>query len=291
MSEGEIVRLSELLPIGPSEVGGEPVNTVNARDLHESLGVGKDFSDWIKQQVDRAKLKEDTHFIRISGLLPQKGEQVEGGIRSLGGAGLNRIDYFLTIDAAKHIAMMANTDKGSEVRDYFIECERRAKNPALSLTRSDLARMILESEAEKAALEAEMEALASKVEVMTPKAEGFQRIADADGLHGVREAAKILGYAERKFVGYLMSHEWAYRNTPGGSLLGYAGRVKSLDVDHKVSTVRQSDGSDRTCVQMVFTPKGLSRLTTDMRKDIGPPITGTFFPLDEFIGPPQPPAS
>src|SRR5690606_28048169 len=39
-------------------------------------------------------------------------------------------EYHLTIEAGKHIAMMSGTDKGFEVRDYFIECERLAMEPA-----------------------------------------------------------------------------------------------------------------------------------------------------------------
>jgi hypothetical protein len=35
------------------------------------------------------------------------------------------MEYRLILDGAKHIAMIANTDKGFEVRDYFIDCERR----------------------------------------------------------------------------------------------------------------------------------------------------------------------
>jgi phage anti-repressor protein len=54
-------------------------------------------------------------------LLTQKGERQNQGL-----SGQGRIDYALTIDAAKHIAMMSGTEKGFEVRDYFIECERQA---------------------------------------------------------------------------------------------------------------------------------------------------------------------
>jgi hypothetical protein len=49
----------------------------------------------------------------------------ENGENSAGGR--PRRECFLTIDAGKHVAMMSGTDKGLEVRDYFVECERRAR--------------------------------------------------------------------------------------------------------------------------------------------------------------------
>lgn len=41
--------------------------------------------------------------------------------------GRPRRECYLTLEAAKHIAMLAGTEKGFDVREYFIECERRAK--------------------------------------------------------------------------------------------------------------------------------------------------------------------
>lgn len=66
-------------------------------------------------------LVENRDFV----LLPQKGEQ-------RGRGGHNRSAYHLTVDAAKHIAMMSGTDKGFQVREYFIECERRAQAAAVA---------------------------------------------------------------------------------------------------------------------------------------------------------------
>ena len=40
------------------------------------------------------------------------------------------IDYCLTIETGKEVAMVENNDKGRKVRRYFIECEKRAKEGA-----------------------------------------------------------------------------------------------------------------------------------------------------------------
>ncbi|MDT8332980.1 antA/AntB antirepressor family protein [Roseomonas gilardii] len=103
-----------LVPVMEQVIGGVRVQAADARELYEALGVRKDFTTWIKQQIARLRLKSDHDY-----LLTQKGEQVPSGVKWVA-------VYTLTLDAAKHIAMMANTDRGYEVREYFIECERRA---------------------------------------------------------------------------------------------------------------------------------------------------------------------
>jgi phage anti-repressor protein len=97
------------------EVGGKPCPVVNARDLHGFLGSKDMFAHWITDQIERARLKENKHFVCL-GKNPSK---------KSGRGGHNRIDYHLTLQGAQHIAMLSNTEKGFEVRDYFIECEER----------------------------------------------------------------------------------------------------------------------------------------------------------------------
>lgn len=106
--------MQELIKIQKSEIGAEITNSVNARELHKTLEVRKDFSNWIKNQINRAGLEEDKDFI----LLAQKGEQLSSGSKWM-------TEYILTTDGAKHIAMISNTPKGKEVRDYLIEVEKR----------------------------------------------------------------------------------------------------------------------------------------------------------------------
>ncbi len=99
--------------IGTHAIDGQPVQTASARDLHKELGVAKDFSNWVKAQIKRAGLIENVDFVTVA----QKGV----------GGKFDAIEYHLTLEAGKHVAMMAGVPKGKEVRQYFIECERIAK--------------------------------------------------------------------------------------------------------------------------------------------------------------------
>jgi phage anti-repressor protein len=105
--------MNELIPISQRQISGAQIETVSARDLHSFLEIGKDFSSWVKAQIERGRLIENVHFVREN-KLTQKGEQ-------------GKIEYHLSFDAAKHIGMMCGTEKGFQVRDYFLECERRAR--------------------------------------------------------------------------------------------------------------------------------------------------------------------
>ena len=117
--------MNELIKIESKEIDNESVQTVSARELHQFLGVGKVFAAWIKNRLDTLGSVENQDYIVLSGesLLSQIGKQTDEGNKSRGGH--NRLEYFITLDTAKHLAMMEKTDKGKEVRDYFIECEKK----------------------------------------------------------------------------------------------------------------------------------------------------------------------
>jgi len=109
------------------QIGKEKVNSVSLRELHKELGIKKDFSDWAKAQIKRGFLEEGVDYVVLSNaqkggssLLPQKGEQKKIG-------GNNKIEYISTIDVAKSIAMMSATEKGKQIRQYFINVEKIAK--------------------------------------------------------------------------------------------------------------------------------------------------------------------
>ena len=114
--------MTQIIPFEQRLVGDSNIETVDARDLHTFLGIGKDYSNWIKAQIKRAHLVENRDVV----LFAQKGEYGNRPTK----------EYFLTFEAAKHIGMMSGSAKGYEVREYFIACEKALREaPA---TRGDL---------------------------------------------------------------------------------------------------------------------------------------------------------
>ena len=91
------------------------IQSIDARRLHQWLGIGKDFSTWIKDQIARAGLVEHEDYEVFTRI----GENPFGGRPTK--------EYALSPDAAKEIAMMCSSEKGKLMRSYFIDCEKRLR--------------------------------------------------------------------------------------------------------------------------------------------------------------------
>lgn len=163
---------NHLIPVSSLTVGSELTQTVNARELHSFLEVGKDFSSWIKVQIDRARLVENRDFI----VFTQKGENPTGGRPSS--------EYHLTIESGKHVAMMSGTDKGFEVRDYFIECERIAKKNAPS-SFAEALRLAYEQQLR-------IEEQQKQIAMDQPKVAFYDAVTDSTDAIDMGQAAKVL---------------------------------------------------------------------------------------------------
>ncbi|AXF76038.1 phage antirepressor KilAC domain-containing protein [Erwinia tracheiphila] len=103
-------------------------------------------------------------------------------------------------------------------------------------------------------------ALEHKVEEMKPDVEALDRIAKADGSMCITNAAKHL-QVQPKFLFNMMSeNHWIYRRAGGRTWLAYQDRIHSGLLEHKVSTVERSDGSEKVVEQVLVTAKGLTKL-------------------------------
>ncbi|WP_428562330.1 MAG: antA/AntB antirepressor family protein [Solidesulfovibrio sp. DCME] len=130
----------DVIPVQTGKIGGEEIQTVNARELHTFLEVGKDFSNWIKDRIEEYGFIEGQDFVKISNdstspnLANAKSLKKNGWSR-------DRIDYHLSLDMAKELAMVERNDKGRQARRYFIACEKKLQEVKLSAGAAALARV------------------------------------------------------------------------------------------------------------------------------------------------------
>jgi anti-repressor protein len=242
----------DLIAIGTSQIDGTETRTVNARDLHAFLEVGKDFSTWIRDRIEQYGFVEGRDFITYQDLRSPNSGSTKARPQVA-------IEYALTLDMAKELAMVERNEKGKAARAYFIECERRAKaqvvNPA-TLSRIDLIRIAMEAEQERMALSVQVEA-------MRPDVEAFALLAKSEGALCVSDAAKALNVRPQRLFQYLKEKGWIYKRPGGRHWLGYQQKVQLGLLAHITATVTLADGTDRLTEQVVITPKGLTRLSKE----------------------------
>lgn len=127
MTEERFNELSAILPIHSE---GEK-QVVNARDLHEVLGIQTRFNDWIGEALRRSYLTENEDYTIVN--IDAYGNVIpEGDTDKF----VRKREYAITVDASKHLALMCANRKGKEVRDYFIQAEKMKRQYELEEARN-----------------------------------------------------------------------------------------------------------------------------------------------------------
>lgn len=102
--------MNDLIKITKQIIGSETINSVNARETYEYLGLAKgQFSRWIKSAIEKYDFIENEDYITID-------TNVEG-VK----------EYIVSLDVAKELCLVSNTPKGKETRKYFIQFEKQGK--------------------------------------------------------------------------------------------------------------------------------------------------------------------
>jgi anti-repressor protein len=107
-----VLLTNELIPVYKNEEGNK---LVNARELHEWLGSGQEFTNWIKNRIQQYGFIESEDYTSFDNFIK----------REIGGT--SRKEYIITLDMAKELSMVERTEKGKEARQYFIKCEEKLK--------------------------------------------------------------------------------------------------------------------------------------------------------------------
>lgn len=98
---------------------------VSARTLHKNLGLKKKFSAWWEQNSKGFENGSDYTW-----------EPQSYHVQIGNGASRMEDDYLITIDMAKELCMMSKTEKGKEVRKYFIQVEKDWNSPDMIMHRA-----------------------------------------------------------------------------------------------------------------------------------------------------------
>lgn len=104
------------IPTTQGKLDGDKQPLVNARDLHDFLGVGRDFSNWIKSRISEYQFTANLDYVEFTPKLAKT---------SFFG-GRPKTEYHISLDMAKELAMVERNAKGRQARRYFIAMEKRA---------------------------------------------------------------------------------------------------------------------------------------------------------------------
>jgi len=109
--------MQELIAITKTQINGAEVNSVSIKDLVEAVGVLSHPSQWFQRQVKKYGFVENEDYLIIKSEI-----QTDSGKKY-------SLDYIVTIDTAKELAMIVNNQHGRNVRKYFIEVEKQVNKP------------------------------------------------------------------------------------------------------------------------------------------------------------------
>ncbi|MHC1683732.1 MAG: ORF6C domain-containing protein [Clostridiaceae bacterium] len=94
---------------------------VSAKELYLGLGLRKqNWARWYPTNIEQNEFfNENIDWVGV----PHSEE------------GNETMDFAISLEFAKHIAMMARTEKSHEYRNYFIECEKQIQAPQFNLSK------------------------------------------------------------------------------------------------------------------------------------------------------------
>lgn len=214
--------------------------TLSARELHKFLGVTERFGNWF-ERMNQYGFQESIDYLGRKVFNTQAHQELQ--------------DYEITLDMAKEIAMIQRSDKGKEVRQYFLELERRWNSPETVMNRA-----LEYSRKQVKALMEEKQGLIEENKELKPKALFADAVSASNESILIGQLAKLIrqnGYE----IGQNRLFEWMRDN---GYLIKKGERYnqptqKSMDLglfEVKERTITNPDGSTRITLTTKVTGKG-----------------------------------
>lgn len=237
--------MNELINVTLNE-NHEPV--VSARQLHETLEVKTEYKKWFKRMTEYG-FTENEDFVKVT----QK--------CLTSSTGQNITDHVIKLDMAKEIAMIQRTDKGKEVRTYFIQVEKDFNSPE-----KIMARALLMADKKIKLLESQNENLLIELEEANKNADYLDLILQTKDSLTITQIAQDYGISARK-MNQLLKQERIQRIVNGQWVL-YAKYLAKGYVSSRTFDYMGKDGKVHSTMTTVWTQLG-RRFLYDRLKAIG----------------------
>jgi len=237
--------MGDLIQINTNSQGD---HTVDARRLHKFLGVKTEFKDWIARRINEYDFIEGIDF---SSFLSE----------STGGRPLK--GYDIKIPMAKEISMVEKNEKGKQARKYFIECERKSKQPQLPDFTNPVvaARAYADTYEQKLLAEKQRDVLEVTVKEQEPKVLIYERIAGCENEICIRDTARYLQIRPKDLRDViLVPDSWIFQPPGHSSWRIYSDKLKQGVMKNKTIPLCHKDGTFYTKLQPMCTHKGLIKL-------------------------------
>lgn len=211
--------MNDLIPINQNDDG---TIAVSGRALHTGLGTATPYDKW---------------FPRMAAYGLTEGEDFSTVLSESTG-GRPATDHALTIDAAKEIAMIQRTERGQQVRRYFIAAEKQLRG-VQQIPRTYAEALRAAADAEEARIAAERQ-----IEADAPKVLFADAVSTSDSTILVGDLAKILRgngvdigatrlFALLRETGYLINRKGSDWNSPTQKAMDLGlFRIKETAVTH-----------------------------------------------------------
>ena len=210
---------------------------VYARRLSEELEVKERFSKWFERMKGYGFI-EGVDYTPYQMVHPSNDQEMT--------------DYVLTFDCAKEISMLQRTEKGQEVRRYFIQHEKRSKELIKKLTQPQSDMDILSNAVMVATrVIAEKDA---QIKMLAPKAEFTDIVLKSSTCHTVTEIAKELGMTAIELNKALCERGIQFKHR--GRYVLHSKYDKKGYTDTETHPYFGANGEIQTSIQMVWTEYG-----------------------------------
>ena len=161
---------------------------VSGRELHRALEVESNYTTWFARMIEFG-FSEGTDYATC---FPNLESEMHGG--------QNKQDHAVTIEMAKHIAMVQRSPAGTRAREYFIQVEKDFNSPEKTIARALLM-------------------AAEEIKVLKPKGEFYDAVTASPDWESMDVVAKVLNlgygrntlFAKLRDLGILDGDNYPYQ--------------------------------------------------------------------------------